>query len=77
MCGYGTAETEEQFADGYEGLIKVMASHPRVCGFCYTQLTDVEYEQNGLFYYDRTPKFSQEIYDRIRKANKELAVIEK
>lgn len=76
VFGYGTAETEEQYADGYEGLIKVMASHPRVCGFCYTQLTDVEYEQNGLFYYDRTPKFSDEIYDRIRAANKRIAVIE-
>ena len=26
-------------------------------GLCYTQLTDIEQEQNGLYYYDRTPKF--------------------
>lgn len=26
-------------------------------GFCYTQLTDVEQEKNGIYYYDRTPKF--------------------
>lgn len=28
-----------------------------IWGYCYTQLTDVEQEQNGIYYYDRTPKF--------------------
>lgn len=32
--------------------------YPFVGGYCYTQLTDVEQEQNGLYYYDRTPKFN-------------------
>ena len=27
-----------------------------VAGFCYTQLTDIEQEINGLLYYDRRPK---------------------
>ena len=31
-----------------------------VCGYCYTQLTDVEQEQNGIYFYDRTPKFDIE-----------------
>jgi hypothetical protein len=26
-------------------------------GFCYTQLTDIEQERNGLYYYNRKPKF--------------------
>lgn len=26
-------------------------------GLCYTQLTNVEQEQNGLYTYDRKPKF--------------------
>ena len=26
-------------------------------GLCYTQLTDVEQEQNGLYTYQREPKF--------------------
>ncbi|MBQ8324549.1 MAG: hypothetical protein IJX82_05325 [Clostridia bacterium] len=34
--------------------------HPRICGLCYTQLTDIEQEQNGLYTYDRTPKFPPE-----------------
>ena len=29
-------------------------------GLCYTQLTDVEQEQNGLYTYDRQPKFPPE-----------------
>ncbi len=75
--GYGdTPANEEAFAGRYEELIRVMASHPRVCGFCYTQLTDVEQEQNGLYCYDRTPKFAPATYDRIRKANEQIAAVE-
>ena len=25
-------------------------------GFCYTRLTNIEQEKNGLFYHDRRPK---------------------
>ncbi len=46
-------------------------------GFCYTQLYDIEQEQNGLYTYDRTKKFDEEIYDRIRAVNTKLAAIEK
>ena len=36
--------------------VKVMVEDPRITGFCYTQLTDIEQEQNGVLNYDRTPK---------------------
>ena len=29
----------------------------QMCGYCYTQLTDVEQEENGVYFYDRSPKF--------------------
>ena len=59
--GYGTApKTEEEFAERYSGLTSVLLEHPRICGFCYTQLTDIEQEQNGIYNYDRTPKFDAE-----------------
>lgn len=75
--GYGNApKTEDEFAARYEGLTKVLLSHPRVCGFCYTQLTDIEQEQNGLYFYDRTRKFSDDVYDRIRTVNRICAAIE-
>jgi len=31
--------------------------NPYIIGFCYTQLTDVEQETNGLYTYDRQTKF--------------------
>ncbi len=37
----------------YQGLAKL----PNVAGICYTQLTDVEQEVNGLLTYHRQPKF--------------------
>ena len=37
----------------YEGIAKI----PAFTGICYTQLTDVEQEINGLMTYDRKPKF--------------------
>ena len=76
--GYGNApKTEEEFADRYAGLTAVLLEHPRVCGFCYTQLTDIEQEQNGLYKYDRSRKFSDTVYERIRKANQAPAAFEK
>ncbi len=76
--GYGsTPENEQAFADRYAGLTTVMLEHPRICGFCYTQLTDIEQEQNGLYKYDRSRKFSDMVYDRIREANIQVAAFEK
>ena len=36
-----------------------------VSGYCYTQLTDVEQEQNGVYNYDRSEKFDM---DRVHAA---------
>ena len=38
---------------------------PMIMGFCYTQLTDVEQEQNGVLTYDRTFKFAPERFAAI------------
>ncbi len=76
--GYGsTPKSEEEFAQRYEGLTAALLDNPRVCGLCYTQLTDVEQELNGLYKYTREGKFSPEIYERIRKATSRKAAIEK
>lgn len=56
--GYGNApKTLDEFYERYEGLTKALLDNPRMFGFCYTQLTDIEQEQNGLYAYDRAPKF--------------------
>ena len=75
--GYGNApRTEEEFADRYCGLTAALLDNPRICGFCYTQLTDIEQEQNGLYKYDRSRKFGDAVYDRIREANVRRAAVE-
>lgn len=56
--GYGDApKTLDEFYARYEGLVNALLDNPNFFGFCYTQLTDVEQEHNGLYYYDRRPKF--------------------
>ena len=55
--GYGNLpQTPEEFYTRLEGQIKALKESKHVTGFCYTQLTDVEQEKNGIYYYDRTPK---------------------
>lgn len=69
--GYGkSVTTEEEFFERLEGITNVLLDHPMIFGFCYTQLTDVEQEQNGLLTYERKFKFAPEKYHRIfsRKA---------
>lgn len=75
--GYGKQpQSEQEVCDRYCGLTKVLLENPRICAFCYTQPYDVEQEQNGLFRYDRSPKFSEEVYRRIRETNLLTAAIE-
>lgn len=72
--GYGEEpKTEEEFIDRYRGLTESLLKHPYIMGFCYTQLYDIEQETNGLYDYDRKPKFDgKEIY----KINSAKAAIE-
>jgi hypothetical protein len=56
--GYsGVEKTPEDALARLRGLYEAIATVPRIIGVCYTQLTDVEQEINGLLTYDRTPKF--------------------
>ena len=56
--GYGKSiKTEEEFFDILKKEVDCILGIKRICGYCYTQLTDVEQEQNGVYYYDRVPKF--------------------
>ena len=58
--GYGeTPRSMQEFMDRYKGLTDALLDNDQMFGLCYTQLTDIEQEQNGLYFYDRTPKFDQ------------------
>lgn len=59
--GYsGVEPTREAFLSRLDGLVKALRANPVWAGFCYTQLTDVEQEINGLLTADRKPKADME-----------------
>ena len=59
--GYGEGpRTLEEFYNRLKGMVDALYGYPHVAGYCYTQLTDVEQEQNGIYNYDRSVKFDIE-----------------
>ena len=69
--GYGKDPVDEaDFKYRFKGLTDALLDNSCMFGLCYTQLTDVEQEQNGLYTYDRKPKFDSEWFKSVlsRKA---------
>ena len=59
--GYGdNIDTLDDFYSILEKEVDAIIACPHITGFCYTQITDVEQEKNGVYYYDRRPKFDTE-----------------
>ncbi|RHW42876.1 glycoside hydrolase family 2 [Neobacillus notoginsengisoli] len=54
--GYSAVQSGESLIEEYRKQTDVLFNSSIVQGFCYTQLTDVEQEINGLLTYDREPK---------------------
>lgn len=55
--GYGNApKSPEELQQRMIDLCTVLLDNPGVCGFCYTQFTDVMQEMNGVFSFDRRSK---------------------
>lgn len=68
--GYGSqAASQEAFWERFGSQNEAIRKIPYFRGFCYTQLTDVQQEVNGLVDMDRNPKFSAEMIEKIRKSN--------
>ena len=65
--GYGTVEDRAAFLAKYEELLNAILDCPGIVGFCYTQLTDVQQETNGLLTADRKPKQDLEALYRITR----------
>lgn len=57
---YASFATSEELVQRYLDLMEGIASLKFLAGFCYTQLTDIEHEVNGLLTYDRQPKVPAE-----------------
>lgn len=59
--GYGTGVNDyEEFYSRFASLIEAIDSLPYSCGYCYTQVTDVQQEVNGLLDFDHKSKFDKE-----------------
>ena len=59
--GHGDAVRPKTLKEVFERMEKqteVVLKTKHIEGFCYTQLTDVEQETNGVYYYDRKIKFN-------------------
>ena len=55
--GYGErVRSEEELYTRFEGLTRVLLEDPLMFGYCYTQMTDVFQEKNGVVDFDRGRK---------------------
>lgn len=70
-------QSEKEVCRRIVGLSGALLASKAFSGFCYTQLTDVEQEFNGLYTYERNKKFSEKIYEEIRRTNLQIAAVEK
>jgi beta-galactosidase/beta-glucuronidase len=54
--GYTSVKDEHEFIADYRRVMEAVYASKALHGYCYTQLTDVEQEINGLLSYNREPK---------------------
>ena len=54
--GYTSVTNSDDFLNEYRRLIMAIKNSSAIAGYCYTQLSDVEYEVNGLLTYNRQEK---------------------
>lgn len=65
--GYGSqVSTQDDFLKRFDKIHESIQKIPYLVGYCYTQLTDVEQEINGLLDVNRTSKLP---VSRIREIN--------
>ena len=66
---HGKESDEEAFFARYEACTEAITEIPFCQGYCYTQLTDIMQEINGLLMPDRKPKVDIE---RVRRINQKM-----
>lgn len=68
--GYTSSNDEEKYVDDLKRIYKAIQKSKCIVGICYTQLTDVEQEVNGLMTFDRKfkvdPKIIKSINDMLK-----------
>ena len=64
--GYGEkAQNTDAFVRRFDDIVTAVKRLPYVCGYCYTQHTDVQQEINGLLDIDRNFKVDPEIVKQV------------
>lgn len=64
--GYGEkVKNEEEFVERFTKLTQAINNIPYISGYCYTQLTDVQQEVNGLMDEERNYKIEPNIIRNI------------
>ncbi|MCR2803831.1 glycoside hydrolase family 2 protein [Paenibacillus soyae] len=65
--GYSAAADEEDFLRRLLDVVQPIIQSKAIQGYCYTQLTDVEQEINGLLTFDRKPKLPLEVIKAVNE----------
>ncbi len=69
---YGGVKSEQEFINKFKEITEAVEKIPYISGYCYTQITDVQQEMNGLLYESREPKFSKEGIKAIKEINDKM-----
>jgi beta-galactosidase/beta-glucuronidase len=67
---YSEAAGPDGLVETYREMVEALMAPGPVEGFCYTQLTDIEQERNGLLTFDRRPKADPAILSAITQTPK-------
>jgi hypothetical protein len=65
--GYAVVHDPAELLERYRGFVDPLIDSPALAGFCYTQLTDVQQERNGLLNERRRPKVDPAAIRRINR----------
>jgi hypothetical protein len=68
--GWNEAAGTEALVTSYREMVAALMAPGPVEGFCYTQLTDIEQEKNGLLTEDRQPKADPAVLRQITQTAK-------
>ncbi|MEG1389711.1 MAG: glycoside hydrolase family 2 TIM barrel-domain containing protein [Angelakisella sp.] len=74
--GYGMRlTTQQECLERFSTLIRSITELETVCGYCYTQWTDIEQEINGILDSEHNPKFSLDAIREINSSAKNMGYI--
>ena len=65
--GYGVGvKDDDEYIARFRGLIQALNKLEYSCGYCYTQVSDVQQEINGVLFEDREFKVEPRIFKEIQ-----------